>query len=210
MTKNFLGRRSLIKAGGATLLLGGLGLSARPAFSQKAAYFAPNGLADMDLVPGKTAGDALNVDGFETFAHVQQLSGGPDSRQPFTLLGRVFDASKTAVDFGDISFWQTNPSGLYLDDAFRGSTHLRADGSFAMAATVPTAYLNAEGQPRAPHLHVSVFAPYAASTAFQTELFFEGDTGIKAQDPDYLAANEIEFERQADGSLIGYYNIFLG
>ncbi|MGB1156290.1 MAG: hypothetical protein ACPG42_05680 [Alphaproteobacteria bacterium] len=206
-----INRRKLLGTGGASLALLGTGLLAsRPAFSQSAAYYMPDAVRDWSDAPRLTFGETAAVSDFEALAEVPSFHAPGDTRTPYTLLGRVFDREKKLVDFAHLNFWQTNADGTYVGDGYRG--HVSADrlGRFSLSTVMPTAYLDGDGILRAPHLHVAVFAPRVARQVFQTEMFFPGDESAKLLDRSFVAANEIEFEVQADQSLLGYFNIFLG
>ena len=208
--KKSVSRRGLITKGTIGALALGSGLLARPAFSQKAAYFMPQAVRDWSDAPAVTLGETVPELQFAQQAEVSRMHSATDQRTPYTLLGRVFDAEKNVVEFAHLNFWQTDEAGQYVEQGYRGAVSADRAGRFSVATVMRTAYHDAEGVLRAPHLHAAVFAPRVSRQVFETEMFFPGDRVAKLVDPGFAIENEIEFELQSDGSLLGYFNIFLG
>ena len=207
--KNDITRRGAIIKGTVGALALGCGLVARPAFSQKAAYYMPQALREWSDVPAVTLGKTAPQLQFAQHVEVSRLHTATDQRTPYTLLGRVFDAEKNVVEFAHLNVWQTDEAGQYIEEGYRGAVSADREGRFSVATVMPTAYHDAEGVLRAPHLHAAVFASRVSQQVFETEMFFSGDRVAKLVDPGFAAQNEIEFELQSDGSLLGYFNIFL-
>jgi len=113
------------------------------------------------------------------------------------------------AEFAHLNVWQTDEAGQHVKEGYRGAVSPDRQGRFSVAGVMPTAYHDAEGVLRAPHLHVAVFAPRVWQQVFETEMFFPGDRVAKRVDPGFAVQNEIEFELQSNGSLPGYFNIFL-
>lgn len=204
-----LSRRKLLIVGSTGAFAAGAGLVAPPAFSQKAAYYMPKAVSDWGNAPVATLGAQKPKMQFAQHAEVSHLQTANDPRTPYTLLGRVFDGNKNLVEFAHLNVWQTDADGTYSDSAYRGAVSADREGRFSVSTVMPTAYYDTAGNLRAPHLHIAVLAPRVSRQVFETEMFFPGDQVARMVDPDFVAENEIEFELQTDGTLLGYFNIFL-
>jgi len=121
-----------------------------------------------------------------------KLAATNESGTPLIISGRVFnlDCSKF-IPNTKIDIWHANDAGQYDNAGFnlRGVTYSNDQGFYVFETILPGKYLN-DGQFRPSHIHFKITPP--GFEALTTQLYFEGDTSIPADDAASVTSGEFD------------------
>lgn len=134
--------------------------------------------------------------GQESVNHTATFWSEGDPGERLMLRGRVLDSQGRSIAGAVVHFRQTDATGSYREDAYRGALKTNDKGQYALRTVIPASYYGAK--------HIHVLASHDQYGSVNTEVLFKGDPQLS----EWRAERAIVLEETRVGDDIVFVGTF--